>query len=97
MRCLICESLSFKHICKTCQKDFLSPSFFKRKLLGKIPVYSFYKYQEIESLLLTKHTDLGHYIYTILAENSFLPFTKNFEFDTKVCSLSIDDRLYNFK
>ncbi|PHR54589.1 MAG: phosphoribosyltransferase [Arcobacter sp.] len=93
MRCMVCEDLSFKHICKPCQREFLSPSLFKRKLLGKIPVYSFYKYQEIESLLLTKHTDLGYYIYTILAENSFRPFAQNFEFDNKVCSLSIDDHV----
>ena len=90
---MICESLSFKHICKTCQNEFLSPSFYKRKILGKIPVYSFYKYHDIESLLLTKHTDLGYYIYTILAKNSFTPFAQNFEYDNHVCSLSIDDHV----
>jgi competence protein ComFC len=90
---MICESLSFKHICKRCQNDFLSPSFYKRKILGKIPVYSFYKYHDIESLLLTKHTDLGYYIYTILAKNSFAPFAQNFEYDSHVCSLSIDDHV----
>jgi len=93
MRCMICESLSLKHICKTCQSNYLSPSFYKRKILGKIPVYSFYKYQDIEALLLTKHTDLGFYIYTILAQNSFEPFAKNFEYEGTVCSLSIDDHV----
>jgi len=93
MRCLICESLSLKHICKTCQNDFLSPSFYKRKILGKIPVYSFYKYKDIESLLLSKHTDLGYYIYTILAKNSFAPFALNFTYENDVCSLSIDDHV----
>lgn len=93
MRCLICESLSLKHICKTCQNDFLSPSLYKRKILGKIPVFSFYKYHDIESLLLTKHTDLGYYIYTILAKNSFAPFAQNFNYDNHVCSLGIDDHV----
>lgn len=93
MRCMVCEDLSLKHICNTCQNELLSPSFFKRKLLGNIPVYSFYKYQDIESLLLTKHTDLGYYIYTILAKNSFTPFAQNFTFESKVCSLSIDDHV----
>ena len=93
MRCMVCEELSFKHICKTCQNELLSPSFYKRKLLGKIPVYSFYKYQDIESLLLTKHTDLGYYMYTILANNSFALFAKHFEHEEKVCSLSIDDKI----
>jgi len=95
MRCMVCESLSLKHICKACQSDFLGPSFYKRKILGKIPVYSFYKYDDIESLLLTKHTDLGYYIYTILAQNSFASFTKNFEYKNSVCSLSVDDHTKN--
>jgi len=95
MRCMVCESLSLKHICKSCQAKLLSPSLYKRKILGKIPVYSFYKYQDIESLLLTKHTDLGHYIYTILAQNSFAPFSQNFEYENGVCSLSIDDHVKN--
>lgn len=90
---MICESLSLKHICKTCQNEHLSPSFFKRKILGKIPVFSFYKYQDIESLLLTKHTDLGYYIYTILAQNSFTPFAQNFDYKNALCSLSIDDHV----
>jgi len=93
MRCMICEDLSFKHICQTCQSEHLSPSFYTRRILGKIPVYSFYKYDEIESFLLTKHTDLGYYIYTILAENSFAPFTENFSYDFLLASLSVDDSL----
>ncbi len=95
MRCMVCESLSLKHICKSCQNELLSPSLYKRKILGKIPVYSFYKYQDIESLLLSKHTDLGHYIYTILAQNSFASFAENFEYEESVCSLSIDDHVKN--
>jgi len=90
---MICEDLSFKHICKTCQNEYLSPSFYTRKILGKIPVYSFYKYEEIEALLLTKHTDLGYYIYNILAENSFSPFAENFKYEYKLASLSIDDNI----
>jgi len=93
MRCMVCENVSFKHICKACQNEFLSPSLYKRKLLGDIPVYSFYKYQEIESFLLTKHTDLGYYIYTILAHNSFAPFALSFKYESRVCSLSVDDHV----
>lgn len=90
---MICESLSLKHICQACQDELLSPSFYQRKILGNIPVYSFYKYQDIASLLLTKHTDLGYYIYTILAENSFSVFAKNFEYENKLVSLCIDDHV----
>ena len=93
MRCLICEDLSLKHICQTCQNDYLFPSFYTRHILGKIPVYSFYKYDDIESLLLTKHTDLGYYIYTILAENSFRLFAEKFEYEYILASISIDDTI----
>jgi len=95
MRCMICESLSLKHICKSCQKELLSPSLYQRKILGKIPVYSFYKYQDIEPLLLTKHTDLGFYIYTILAQNSFAPFAHSFNYEGLACSVCIDDHVQN--
>ncbi len=93
MRCLICESLSLKHICKNCEIEYLSPSLYKRKILGKIPVYSFYKYHDIEPLLLSKHTDIGYYIYEQLAKNSFIPFAQNFEYESSVCSLGIDDHI----
>lgn len=92
---MICESLSLSHICKKCQIEFLSPSLYKRKILSKIPVYSFYKYKEIESLLLSKHTDLGYYIYTILAKNSFSPFAKNFDYTSELASIGIDDHVKN--
>ena len=91
MRCLLCESLSFTHICKTCQKNYLTPSIYKRKLESGIEVLSFYKYEEIKDLLHTKHTDLGYYIYKILAKNSFEKFADNFEFPFIVTSIAIDD------
>ncbi len=92
---MICESLSLSHICKNCQNEFLTPSVYKRKILGKIPVYSFYKYKEIEPLLLSKHTDLGYYIYSILAKNSFAPFAKNFNYPAILASIGIDDHVKN--
>ncbi len=93
MRCMICEELSFKHICLSCQKALLTPSLYKRNLYSNVPVYSFYKYNEIEPLLLSKHTDLGYYIYSILAQNSFASFGKTFEYPSKVCSVGIDDHV----
>lgn len=91
MRCLICGSFSLWHICTTCQKNSLSPTPYKRTLLGSIPVYSFYPYDAIESLLLTKHTDLGFYVYKILAKNSFNTFTQEWQYENTVASLGIDD------
>jgi competence protein ComFC len=91
MKCILCESLSFTHICKTCQETFLTPSIYKRKILNNIEVISFYKYNDIKDLLHTKHTDLGYYIYSILAKNSFSKFATEFEFPNSVISIAIDD------
>jgi len=93
MKCMLCESLSFTHICSTCQNTFLAPSIYKRKILNNIEVISFYKYNDIKDLLHTKHTDLGYYIYNILAKNSFSKFADEFEFNDKVSSIAIDDNI----
>ena len=95
MRCLMCENLALTHICNSCQKLFLRPSIYKRKLSNGVEVISFYKYHEIKKLLHTKHTDLGFYIYSILAKNSFKKFAKEFEFSNTVTSISVDDNPQN--
>ncbi|MBU1657938.1 ComF family protein [bacterium] len=93
MRCMMCESLSLQHICNTCQEVFLAPSLYKRKILNNIEVISFYKYSEIKDLLHTKHTDLGFYIYSILADKSLKLFAKNFELPLPVVSVPVDDNV----
>lgn len=87
----MCESLSFTHICSSCQKNFLTPSIYKRKLSNNIEVISFYKYKNIKELLHTKHTDVGYYIYSILAKNSLKLFAQNFEYSNLVSSIAVDD------
>jgi len=77
MRCYSCHKLSFHTFCKTCQKNLLQPTVFKRTF-GSLEVYSFYKYQNIEDLLLTKHTPQGFILYKALAKLSFEPFIKTF-------------------
>ncbi len=93
MKCLLCESLSFAHICSSCQETFLTPSIYKRKILNNIEVISFYKYSDIKDLLHTKHTDLGYYIYSILAKNSLKKFAQNFQYSSEVTSIAIDDNI----
>jgi len=93
MKCLLCESLSLLHICSTCQNTFLTPSLYKRKISNNIEVISFYKYKDIKDLLHTKHTDLGFYIYSILAKNSMYKFAQEFEFPHSINSISIDDKI----
>lgn len=87
----MCESLSLSHICNPCQELFLTPSLYKRKLPNGIEVISFYKYDDIKSLLHTKHTDLGFYIYNILAKNSLRKFTLSFEMREDIAAIPIDD------
>jgi len=91
MRCMMCERFSLSHICSSCQSSLLSPTLYKRKILGSIPVYSFYPYTEIEPLLLTKHTDIGYYIYTILANRSLGTFAAEWQYENRVASVGIDD------
>jgi len=55
----------------------LQPTVTKR-VCGTLDVYSFYKYQNIEDLLLTKHTPQGFKLYKALAKISFRPFIKKF-------------------
>ncbi len=93
MRCMLCENFSFTHICPVCQEMFLTPNIYKRKISNNIEVISFYKYSDIKKLLFTKHTDLGFYIYSLLAKNSFKKFADNFKFSCKVASLAIDDNV----
>ncbi len=95
MKCMMCESLSLTHICNSCQELFLSPSIYKRKIYNNIEVISFYKYSEIKKLLHTKHTDLGYYIYSILAQNSFQKFAQDFNFENPITSIAIDDNILN--
>lgn len=93
MKCILCESISFSHICDSCQNTFLTPTIYRRKILNNIEVISFYKYKEIKDLLHTKHTDLGYYIYSIMAKNSFKKFASSFEWQEKINAIPIDDNI----
>ncbi len=93
MKCLLCASWSHVHICRACQAENLQPSLYKRKIRGNIEVYSFYKYRDIEKLLHTKHTDLGFYIYSLLARIAFERFSDNFSFEEEVASLGVDEHV----
>ncbi len=77
MRCLSCHGLSWSTFCKPCQVKLLKPTITKRTING-LDVYSFFKYQHIEDLLLTKHTTQGFKVYKALAQLSFKQFIKNF-------------------
>jgi competence protein ComFC len=89
---MMCENYSLtQHICKNCQQNFLQPSLYKRTLANGIQVISFYKYEDIKALLFTKHSDIGYYIYTMLAKLSFEKFAKEFTYPNKIVSIAVDD------
>ncbi len=77
MRCLSCHKLSILSFCNRCQTTLLQPTVSKRQV-GSLDVYSFFKYQNIEDLLLTKHTSQGFIVYKALAKMTFRPFIKRF-------------------
>ncbi len=93
MKCMLCENFSLAHICSTCQTTHLTPSIYKRSLSNGVEVISFYKYEEIKQLLFTKHTDLGFYVYNILASLSFQKFAQEFEAKFSIASIPIDDNV----
>jgi competence protein ComFC len=93
MKCLLCKNYSFLIICKSCQNSILTPSFHTRELPNGFKIYSFYQYSEISDLLKTKHRFIGHQIYSILAKNSFAKFSKMFNFNQMIYSISIDDKV----
>jgi competence protein ComFC len=95
MKCMTCENFSLTHICSACQTTFLTPSIYKRSLSNGVEVFSFYKYEDIKELLFTKHTDLGFYVYDILAKLSFAKFAQEFDFGTSAVSIPIDDNVKN--
>ncbi len=92
MRCLVCESFSFSHICSACQKELLVPNPEIRELESGLKVLSFFAYDEVDFLLKTKHSYLGHYIYKILANNTMKAFAEAFKYKTKLAPIPVDDK-----
>ncbi len=95
MYCLVCSTLSFGHICKKCKKEFLRASLYKRKVENDFEAFSFYKYNSIKELILTKHKFVGYFIYHILAQESFKKFGEEFKFMNRVYSFACDDHVKN--
>ncbi len=95
MYCLVCGKLSFCHICKSCKAEFLKPSLYKRVVEKEFEVYSFYRYNAIKDLILTKHKFIGNFIYNILAKESFKKFAEEFKFINRVYSFACDDHIKN--
>ena len=91
MRCISCENLSWQIICTVCQNNLLKPGFNKRELKKDFFVYSFYKYDDIKELLNTKYEFYGDKIFNIIATLAFKKFALNFELNSKIFAIPIDD------
>lgn len=92
MRCLVCERFSFSHMCTSCQDTLLLPDPQVRELDSGLKVLSFFPYDEVDFLLKTKHTYLGHYIYKLLAQKTMKAFSQAFKYDTQLDLIPIDDK-----
>jgi competence protein ComFC len=68
----------------------LAPDLYIRKVSGK-KVYSFYYYDEVEQLLLTKGSQVGFSILKILAKNSIRLFLEQLHIEANL--LPIDDKV----
>ena len=77
MRCYSCAKLSWNILCYRCKKE-LFPTTIGTRTIGTLDVISFYKYSNLESLLLTKHTPEGYRIYKALAQMTLKPFIEEF-------------------
>ncbi len=91
MRCLSCENISYQAICKSCQKNLLEPSFYKREISKDFFVYSFYQLDDIKELINTKYHFFGDRVYTILGKLAFKKFADNFQYDNNVLAIPVDD------
>ncbi len=70
----------------------LQPTLSFRTVDENFKVYSFYRYNDIAPLLLTKHTYLGAFVYAILAKNSLARFPGMVQLPTPCDVIGIDDR-----
>ena len=78
MRCIICTHLSFETICKKCRERFLVPKV-EYEIKDGLQIIYFYRYDDIATLLKTKHTPIGYRVFHTLAKELFkkikIPYT----------------------
>ena len=82
-----------KSICKECRENLFAPTVKKRKI-GTLDIYSFYRYSTIEMFLLHKHQPEGYRIFRDLADMTLKPFMQNFTLEIKnpVFIIGIDEK-----
>lgn len=91
MRCILCERLSWKLLCKQCLKNLEPSQKTTRVLSNGLKVYSFYKYDEISPIILSKYKIWGSEVFKLISKITFTKFAKEFEFNEQIYAISIDD------
>ena len=87
MRCIGCRRLSLAPLCRNCRELYLTPRPKIRKLPYGLEVLSFFSYEEIEPLLLRKHTLIGWSLYRQLARRAFA----HYPLPEGVVAVAVDD------
>lgn len=89
MRCLLCEKISWRFICKSCLDEII-PTPKKHIVQGKLTVFSFYNFDDVENLIRSKYEPFGSHILKTLAVRAFKPFINDLDLiDTAI--IPIDD------
>ncbi len=77
MRCLSCQRISLRVICRECHETLLRPTVSTRKV-GSMDVISLFRYRTIAPFLQSKHTPAGYRIYRYFAREHLRPFLQAF-------------------
>jgi competence protein ComFC len=96
MRCFSCSKLSLSILCRSCINTLFRTTISTRKV-GTLDVISFYKYSNIESILLSKHKPEGYRLFKKIASLTFKPFIEEFleSDDRTVYIVGIDEYVKN--
>ena len=96
MRCFSCLKISLTIICKVCQKDILTPRITKREI-GDLSIFSFFRYSDIEPLLLSKHKPEGFRIFRLFGDLIMRPFIDEWieSMPEQVYIIGIDENIKN--
>jgi competence protein ComFC len=94
MRCLSCENLSFFAICQRCKSTLFLPNI-RKKIIGDLQVFSFYKYQDIEIFIKSKYYPMGYRIYQELSKITTKEFIKEFTkyLTKKIYIIGVDEHV----
>lgn len=88
MRCIVCESLSFRAVCGGCINTIIAPSI---RIVEDFKIYTFYIYSDIDFLMATKYSEIGSRVYSALSHAAATGFMETWNLDG-IVSVGIDCR-----